>query len=423
MTKTYTLVTGETLHRIDHASGLTIFVYPQKGYRSSYAMFGTRYGSVDTAFIKDGKRVEVPAGIAHYLEHKLFENEDCDAFERYAKTGASANAFTSFDVTAYLFGCADHFSESLEILLDFVQKPYFTEATVQKEQGIIGQEIRMCDDSPDRRVLFNLLRAMYREHPVRIDIAGTVESIAQITPELLYDCYYTFYNLHNMVLTVCGNVTVDEVLEVADRVLVPAEPLSLDSSLPDEPRETFEKEVEQTMPVAAPLFYLGYKCPVEGLHLDPKTLMAAETAVELLCGHGSQLYASLMRDGLINDSFGGEFFEGRGFALMLIGGESRDPKAVQQAIQAEIVRLQQNGVDAARFEELKASLYGRLLRRFNSVESSATALMDDYFHGIEPFAYTKAVASLEKADLDRILTDWMLPACSTLSVVRGKEDA
>lgn len=281
----------------------------------------------------------------------------------------------------------------------------------------------MCDDSPDRRVLFNLLRAMYREHPVRIDIAGTVESIAQITPELLYDCYYTFYNLHNMVLTVCGNVTVDEVLEVADRVLVPAEPLSLDSSLPDEPRETFEKEVEQTMPVAAPLFYLGYKCPVEGLHLDPKTLMAAETAVELLCGHGSQLYASLMRDGLINDSFGGEFFEGRGFALMLIGGESRDPKAVQQAIQAEIVRLQQNGVDAARFEELKASLYGRLLRRFNSVESSATALMDDYFHGIEPFAYTKAVASLEKADLDRILTDWMLPACSTLSVVRGKEDA
>ena len=182
MTKTYTLVTGEALHRIDHASGLTIFVYPKKSYRSSYAMFGTRYGSVDTAFIKDGKRVEVPAGIAHYLEHKLFENEDCDAFERYAKTGASANAFTSFDVTAYLFGCADHFFESLEILLDFVQKPYFTEATVQKEQGIIGQEIRMCDDSPDRRVLFNLLRAMYREHPVRIDIAGTVESIAQITP-------------------------------------------------------------------------------------------------------------------------------------------------------------------------------------------------------------------------------------------------
>ncbi|MBE6763398.1 MAG: insulinase family protein [Ruminococcaceae bacterium] len=422
MTKTYTLVTGETLHRIDHASGLTIFVYPKKGYRSTYAMFGTRYGSVDTAFIKDGKRIEVPAGIAHYLEHKLFENEDCDAFERYAKTGASANAFTSFDVTAYLFECSDRFSESLEILLDFVQKPYFTEATVQKEQGIIGQEIRMCEDSPTRRVMFNLLRAMYKEHPVRIDIAGTVESISHITPELLYDCYYTFYNLHNMVLTVCGNATVEEVLEVADRVLIPAKPLSLDSSLPAEPRETFEKEIEQVMPVAVPLFYIGYKCPVEGLHPDPKTLLTAEMAIELLCGHGSELYASLMRDGLINDSFGGELFEGRGFALMLIGGVSRDPKAVQEAVQAEIVRLQKNGVDETRFEELKASFYGRLLCRFNSVESSATALMDDYFHGFEPFVYSEIAASLEKADLDRILTEWMVPECSTLSVVRGKEE-
>ena len=281
----------------------------------------------------------------------------------------------------------------------------------------------MCDDAPDRRVLFNLLRAMYREHPVRIDIAGTVESISHITPELLYDCYYTFYNLHNMVLTVCGNITVDEVLEVADRVLIPAKPLSLDSSLPEEPRETFEKEIEQVMPVAVPLFDIGYKCPVEGLHLDPKTLAAAEMAVELLCGHGSELYASLMRDGLINDSFSGEFFEGRGFAMMLIGGVSRDPKAVQKAMQAEIARLQESGVEQARFEELKAAHYGQLLRRFNSVETSATALMDDYFHGFEPFAHIEAVASLEKADLDRIIREWMLPACSTLSVVRGKEEA
>ncbi len=418
----FTLATGEQVHRIDHASGLTILVYPKKGYRSSYAMFGTRYGSVDTAFIKDGKRIEVPAGIAHYLEHKLFENEDCDAFARYAKTGASANAFTSFDVTAYLFGCSDNFKESLEILLDFVQQPYFTEATVQKEQGIIGQEIRMCDDSPDRRVLFNLLRAMYKEHPVRIDIAGTVESISHITPELLYDCYYTFYNLHNMVLTVCGNVTVDEVLEVADRVLIPAKPLSLDTSLPEEPRETFEREIEETMPVAAPLFYLGYKCPVDGLHLDPKTLLACEMAVELLCGHGSELYASLMRDGLINDSFGGEFFEGRGFALMLIGGESRDPQAVRKAIFAELDRLRENGVEQARFDEMKASAYGRLMRRFNSVEASATAMMDDYFHGFEPFVFTKTAAELTKDDLDRVITEWMIPSYSSLSVVRGKED-
>ena len=214
--------TGEECVRIDHPSGLPILVWPKKGYQSAYAVFATRYGSIDTAFTTEQGPVTVPAGIAHYLEHKLFENEDCDAFERYARTGASANAYTSFSQTAYLFTCTERVEESLEILLDFVQKPYFTPETVAKEQGIIGQEIRMCEDSPSRRVLFNLLRALYHEHPIKIDIAGTVESIAQITPELLYGCYNTFYNLRNMVLVVAGNVTAEQVLRVADRMLKPA---------------------------------------------------------------------------------------------------------------------------------------------------------------------------------------------------------
>ena len=180
--------TGERCVRIDHPSGLPIFVCPKPGYQSAYAVFAVKYGSVDTAFVENGREVEVPAGIAHYLEHKLFENEDCDAFQRYARTGASANAYTSFERTAYLFSCTERLEESLEILLDFVQRPYFTEETVKKEQGIIGHEIRMCEDSPNRRVLFNLLKALYHECPVRIDIAGTVESIAEIRPELLYGC-------------------------------------------------------------------------------------------------------------------------------------------------------------------------------------------------------------------------------------------
>ncbi|MBO5797439.1 MAG: insulinase family protein, partial [Clostridia bacterium] len=200
--------TGEEVTRIDHASGLTIYVWPKPGYQSHYAVFGTHYGSIDTVFDIGGRRTEVPAGIAHYLEHKLFENEDCDAFARYAKTGANANAFTTFDRTAYLFSGSGDITPSLEILLDFVQKPYFTEETVEKERGIIGQEIRMYDDTPGWQVFFNLLRTMYQVHPVRTDIAGTVESIAKITPELLYGCYNSFYNLHNMVLSVAGNVTV-----------------------------------------------------------------------------------------------------------------------------------------------------------------------------------------------------------------------
>ncbi len=416
--QSYPLPTGEQVYRLDHPTGLTIYVYPKEGYRTSYAMFATRYGSVDNRFVVDDRMVEVPAGIAHYLEHKLFENEDCDAFARYAKTGASANAFTSFDVTAYLFGCSDRVEESLEILLDFVQKPYFTEKTVQKEQGIIGQEIRMGEDSPDHCVLFNMLRGMYHVHPVRIDIAGTVESISHITPELLYDCYRTFYNLHNMVLTVCGNVTVDMVAAVADRVLIPAAPLSLDDAVYDEPAEVVEDYVEQTMPVAAPLFYLGYKYPMANGAPSDKDLIAADMIVELLASPSSDLYNVLMEQGLINDTFGGEFYDGRGFALFMFGGESRDPEAVRDAIGEEIARLQEQGVDETRFEELRAAVYGRLLRRFNSVETAASVLMDDHFHGRAPFSAGEAAASLTVEDVNRLLQT-LRPAYRTLSVIKG----
>ena len=197
----------ESYQKIDHPSGLTLLLYPMEGFSSAYAMLTTDYGSVDMAFRTDPKAdfTRIPAGTAHFLEHKMFENEDGDAFAKYAATGASANAFTSFDKTSYLFGCADHFEESLRILLEFVTTPYFTPQTVSKEQGIIGQEIKMYDDNPDWRVLFNLLKAMYVKHPIAIDIAGTVESIAEITADSLYETYHAFYNLHNMVLVVAGN--------------------------------------------------------------------------------------------------------------------------------------------------------------------------------------------------------------------------
>lgn len=208
-------IAGDSYYKVEHPSGLTIFVYPKEGYTSSYAIFGTRYGSINTKFsVNGGDIITVPDGIAHYLEHKLFESEEGDAFVRYAKTGANANAYTSFEKTCYLFSCTDKFDESLEILLDFVQDPYFTAQTVAKEQGIIGQEIKMYDDSPDWRVMFNMLEGMYRNHPVKIDIAGTVETIAEITAEKLYEVYNVFYNLNNMILCVAGNVTVDGVLKV-----------------------------------------------------------------------------------------------------------------------------------------------------------------------------------------------------------------
>ena len=195
-------LTGDEYTLIRHKSGLDILVWEMEGYSTTEALFGTKYGSVNTKFktAGDSGYTVVPEGIAHFLEHKLFENEDCDVFELYAKTGASANAYTSFDKTCYLFSCSENYKESLDILLSFVQAPYFTQETVEKEQGIIAQEIKMCNDNPGNRVFYNMLRCLYHEHPVKIDIAGTVESIQKIDADLLYKCYNTFYNLHNMVL-------------------------------------------------------------------------------------------------------------------------------------------------------------------------------------------------------------------------------
>lgn len=418
--------TGERCVRIDHPSGLPIFVCPKPGYASSYAVFATRYGSIDNVFRMgdDDNETAVPAGIAHYLEHKLFESEDGDAFERYAATGASANAYTSFDRTAYLFTCTGDIRPSLEILLDFVQKPYFTEQTVQKEQGIIGQEIKMCDDSPSRCVFLNMLEALYHTHPVRIDIAGTVESISHITPELLYGCYRSFYNLHNMVLAVSGNVTVEQVLEVADRLLIPAPDWSLERKAYDEPREAMTHRVEQVMPVAAPLFYLGFKEPVApGGYPSATQEMAADVLMELIAGRSSQLYARLMEEGLINQSFGAEYFSGPGYAVTLFGGESRDPDRVAEEIYGEIDRLRREGIDPAAFAAARNAQYGHMVAGLNNVEECGDMLVDDYLRGSAPFGMIAAAAELTPDDVQALLETGLRRDAAALSVIvpAGKE--
>ncbi len=268
----------ESYYEYDHPSGLKILVYPKEGYQSAYAIFGTRYGSIDTRFRLKGEKewTVVPEGIAHFLEHKLFESQDEDAFARYARTGANANAFTSFDRTCYLFSCTENFGASLEILLDFVQSPYFTKETVDKEQGIIGQEIRMYDDEPNWRVMFNLLTALYHTHPVRIDIAGTIDSIAKIDADLLYTCYRTFYNLNNMVLAVAGKVDPKEVLAIADKVLKPSVDAVIERSFEEEPEEIVTDHVEQKLSVTVPLFMFGYKETPKAQGMDTQTLVEWE---------------------------------------------------------------------------------------------------------------------------------------------------
>ena len=411
----------DSYYEIEHPSGLTILVMPKEGYSSAYALFGTKYGSIDTRFKRSDEAgfTEVPEGIAHFLEHKLFESEDLDAFARYAKTGASANAYTSFERTCYLFSCAGNFKASLEILLDFVQFPYFTEQTVQKEQGIIGQEIRMYQDEPNWQVMFNCLRALYQVHPVRIDIAGTIDSISQITADLLYRCYHTFYNLNNMALAVAGNVTVDEVLEVADRILKKAPELAIERNFPDEPAEVVQPYIEEKLDVAAPLFMLGFKETYDTPERPLREQLQTNILLEMLAGNTSPLYRRLFDEGLINTQFGAEYFQGYGFASVLFSGESKDPQKVADAIQAEIERVRREGLDPAAFERARRKLYGRFVMAFNDIEELANEMIAAEFRGGGLFDEAQLLREIALDEITARLETTLRREYSALSVVKA----
>lgn len=414
--------TGDSIFVVDHASGLKIMIYPKAGYSSAYAVFGTRYGSINTQFKADGELVSVPDGIAHFLEHKMFESEEGDAFAKYAKTGASANAFTSFDQTCYLFSCTENFEESFEILLDLVQSPYFTEQTVQKEQGIIGQEIRMYDDSPDWRVMVNLLNALYHNHPVKIDIAGTVESIAEITAEKLYQCYRAYYNLHNMVLCVAGNVDPEEVVKIADRKLKPVDKVTAENVFPQEPESIVQERIEQRLAVAVPMFQLGFKETAGNQRVSPEKMVQTAVLLEVLASKGSPLYEGLLEKGLINtSSFGCEYFEGPGYASVVFAGESRNPDEAAAIIRKACEKLHETGVSQEQFQWAKKAVYGRTLAMLNNTESIANAMVSQYFAGYGLFDYINKAAEVTLDQVNARLAEQLDGSHCALSVVLPQE--
>lgn len=401
---------GDKYYVLNHSSGLKIYVYPKEGFNSTYAVIGTKFGSINTKFIKssDEKITEVPDGIAHYLEHKLFESEDGDAFAKYAKTGASANAYTSFDMTCYLFSCTENFSESLKILFDLVQSPYFTKETVDKEQGIIGQEIKMYDDDPNWRVMFNLLGAMFHNHPVKVDIAGTIESIAKINAENLYECYNNFYNLNNMVLAVAGNVDPQEVLKIANETLKPSEKSVPKSIFPNEPYNVVKDRVEQQFEISMPIFQLGFKELVSKDRISTKELAQTDIILQVLAAKSSPMYRELLDKGLINDSFSYEYFEGPGYAAIIFSGESKDPDEVARIIKGYIKNMHENGIDKNEFEIARRAIYGKTVSMLNSAENISNALMGldfanrSLFESIDCIAFTtlKDVENRLKKQLD-----------------------
>ncbi|WP_302775104.1 EF-P 5-aminopentanol modification-associated protein YfmH [Anaerotruncus colihominis] len=417
---------GQEMVKIKHPSGLTMLLCPMPGYSTAYATFTANVGSVDTGFKTqdDDAFVDVPEGIAHFLEHKMFENEDGDAFAKYAKTGASANAYTSFDKTAYLFACTDRFEESLEILLDFVRRPYFTKESVQKEQGIIGQEIRMYDDDGEWRVQFNLLQALYHNHPVRIDIAGTVESIAEIDDHLLYRCYRTFYNLNNMVLCVAGNFDIDAVLRVADRVIKPDEkPIEIERRHVDEPESICKPLVEQKFAVAAPLFQFGFKGRGGNPRDNLKNQILDEILAEIIAGDASPLYRRMYDAGIINSTFGSEIMAGRDYMCAIFSGESREPERVADEIKAEVARMRREGVDKKMFELCRRATYGRYIGMYTRTASVAGLMSAVYFAGMDDmYALLDIVANATLDQMNERLQIAFNPEKSALSIVRPLDE-
>ncbi len=415
--KDETLGEGYSLHR--HPSGLRIYIANKPGFSSYHAIFGTVYGSLDTDFSKNGEPpVSVPEGIAHFLEHKLFESEELDAFELFSKTGAYANAYTSFDKTCYLFGCSGNFEENLKILLGFVSSPYFTAETVKKEQGIIGQEIVMYDDSPDWRVMFNLLRALYHKNPVRIDIAGTVQSISHIDDKLLYECYNTFYNPENMFLVLVGDIDEENILRLINENLKAREGVKIERIKSDEPKEIKEAYTECRLAVSEELFMIGFKDVAEG-YAPPKRQIEMEILLEMLAGKASPLYKKLLDEGLIGASLDSEYFVTRDVACVLIGGEGKNGKRISEEILKEAQKMREEGLDTELFEAIRRSKYGEAVMSFDNVQSVASRLVSAAVSGSGAYDDIEALKNIKADDLKGCL-ELIKEENMALSVVKGE---
>ena len=409
MNKRYYEGLNETLFSCKMENGLTVQIVPRPGFSRKLAYFVTDFGSIHTDFILDGETVRVPAGIAHFLEHKMFELPDRDVSAQFAAMGANVNAFTSYDMTAYYFSCTENFQENLRLLLEFVSTPYFTEESVKREIGIIDQEIGMNADSPER-VFENLMQAMYGRHPIRVPILGSRESIREITPQLLNQCHRAFYTPANMILCVVGDVDPQEVLSIARQVLGD-EKKEAGIKLRDwqEGMTCPKNEVTMSMEVAMPNFQLGFKCESIGTGEDAiRQEIIGDLAAEALFGESSQLYLKLYEEGLIDSSFGGGFESVDGCALLTCGGDSDDAEKVRDAILSQAKELVKTGIPEADLLRMKRSALGRRIRDLDSFDSTCFRLcaykLSDFDYFCFPGVYTQVTAAQVCEFIDRVVT-------------------
>lgn len=410
---------GETVYWDTLQNGLTIAVVPRPGFTKKLAYFVTDFGAIHTEFVQDGQHVSLPAGIAHYLEHKLFDMPGRDITEEFAVLGAVPNAFTGYDMTAYYFSCTDHFDKCLQLLLEFVSTPYFTDESVQKEQGIIGQEIDMTADNPDTRVFEQLMELMYENHHVRQPILGSRDSIGNITPAVLEQCHKAFYCPGNMLLCVIGDVEPQQVCSIAEHVLPAA------ASAPVQATRTWQENMIcqahdacTAMEVSMPTFQLGFKCePLGRGDAAVRQEIIGDLAAEALFGESSALYMQMYEDGLIDSSFGGGFETIEGMALLSASGDSEDPEGVRTAILDRAAILVQEGIRQEDFLRMKRSALGRRIRGLDSFDATCFRICAYHFSGFDYFQFPAIYQDVEVSEILEFIQRVVTYDRSGLSVI------
>ncbi len=401
-------------------NGLTVMIIPKKGMQKKYMIWGTHYGSNESSFVVPGEEevTTVPNGVAHFLEHKLFEQENgTNSLDVLTALGVDANAYTTNDHTAYLFECTDNFYEAMDELMDYVQHPYFTDENVEKEKGIIGQEIMMYDDYPEWRVYLNAMQAMYHKNPVKIDIVGTIETISKIDKEILYKCYQTFYNPSNMTMVLCGDFEPEELLEEVKKRLVDTKASGeIKRVYPEEPEEIVQEKIEQKLEVSQALYTIGIK---DTGKCDVKKHMAMEILLNLIIGRSSNLYKELYNEGIIYAQPSLEYEFTNIYAHVLISGQSNAPEKVYEKFKEEVKRLKMEGINEEDAKRLKKMIYGGYVKEFDDVVDIARMFLADHFKGVNSFDYLEEMKGITVEFLDQILKDVFKEEKMVLSIVKN----
>ena len=422
MKKQYYPQLDETVFWDTLPNGLTVAVVPKKGFQKKLAYFVTDYGSIHTRFRLDGEVLEAPNGVAHFLEHKMFDLPRGEVSAEFAALGANPNAFTSYDMTAYYFSGAEEFQKNLELLLEFVSTPYFTPESVEKEQGIIGQEIDMVFDSPESRVFENLMEIMYSVHPVRVPILGTRETIGKITPDTLCRCHQAFYRPDNMMLCVVGDVDAEEIRETAVRLLPQNPPHTVEKETWQEPMTVLQPEITCKMEVAMPMFQLGFKCePQDRGEKAVRLEMVGDLAAEALFGESSSLYLELYEKGIIDSSFGGGIETLDGMAMLTCSGDSDDPWAVRDAVLARARQLVQEGVKEEDFLRMKRSVLGRRIKDLDSFNSTCFRLCAYHFSKFDYMEFPRVFQDIRESEIREFLSRVVQKERCCLSVILPEE--